>query len=493
MTARAGVGASFRSRSAAAADVNGDGLLDLFVCSTGDYYGRMPDPPFDARDGGPNRLFLNNGDGTFTDATERFGLDGDALVADGAVRGPRRRRLARPDRHERLRPEERLPERGGAPFRRRREKGRRRGPRIRHVGRRRRLLGRREARRPLLELLHAVGVPPRLPVGPAAAPRAAFSAGRARLDEEDVPRQHAPRLARRPPVRRRLLRRRHREGGVVLDRRRRGPRQRHAPRPLRGERDVGRRPRRRPGAGVLVGDAGLLGRLHRRPADVRPRREGGPGGASGTASSGTAATAPSRSGAGSRGSTSSRTGGPPSSRTSTATARSTSTSARSSTPRSLFLGHRRPGEHFLELVLAQPGRNPSAIGARVTVELPDGRGLLQELQTTSGYLASGAKRLHFGLGAVPATSGKSRSAGPTGRRRSSAPERSTRSSGSSADGEAPHDHRNSRRSPPRRGPPRRGASPRGGAVGRPGGGGPAARRRAAAVRRRRPPSRLSSR
>ncbi|HSB35973.1 MAG TPA: VCBS repeat-containing protein, partial [Thermoanaerobaculia bacterium] len=73
-TARAGVGTSFRSRTAAAADVNGDGALDLFVCSTGDYYGKMPDPPYDARDGGPNRLFLNGGDGTFTDATERFGL-----------------------------------------------------------------------------------------------------------------------------------------------------------------------------------------------------------------------------------------------------------------------------------------------------------------------------------------------------------------------------------------------------------------------------------
>src|SRR6185503_4116423 len=38
------------------------------------YYGKMPDPPFDAHDGGPNQLFLNNGDGTFTEATERFGL-----------------------------------------------------------------------------------------------------------------------------------------------------------------------------------------------------------------------------------------------------------------------------------------------------------------------------------------------------------------------------------------------------------------------------------
>ncbi len=74
VTERARVGASHRSRSAAFADVNGDGWLDLFVCSTGDYYRQMPDPPYDARDGGPNRLFLGSASGVFTDATESFGL-----------------------------------------------------------------------------------------------------------------------------------------------------------------------------------------------------------------------------------------------------------------------------------------------------------------------------------------------------------------------------------------------------------------------------------
>jgi hypothetical protein len=73
-TARSGISVSGNARSAAFADVNGDGSLDLFVCVTGDYYGQMPDPPFDANDGRPNRLYLNDGHGHFTDATAAWGL-----------------------------------------------------------------------------------------------------------------------------------------------------------------------------------------------------------------------------------------------------------------------------------------------------------------------------------------------------------------------------------------------------------------------------------
>lgn len=46
------------------ADVNGDGLLDIYVCKSG---------PLD----GPNRhneLFINNGDSTFTERAEEFGI-----------------------------------------------------------------------------------------------------------------------------------------------------------------------------------------------------------------------------------------------------------------------------------------------------------------------------------------------------------------------------------------------------------------------------------
>ncbi len=46
------------------ADVNGDGLLDIFSCGVGNY------KKFD----GKNQLFINNGDLTFSDQTEQYGL-----------------------------------------------------------------------------------------------------------------------------------------------------------------------------------------------------------------------------------------------------------------------------------------------------------------------------------------------------------------------------------------------------------------------------------
>ena len=73
-TAASGVAVAGNARSAAFADVDGDGDLDLFVCVTGDYYGQMPDPPYDANDGRPNHLYLNDGRGHFTDATAAWGL-----------------------------------------------------------------------------------------------------------------------------------------------------------------------------------------------------------------------------------------------------------------------------------------------------------------------------------------------------------------------------------------------------------------------------------
>ncbi|MGE5414268.1 MAG: CRTAC1 family protein, partial [Syntrophomonadaceae bacterium] len=74
-TASSGIAVPGNARSAAFADVDGDGDLDLFVCVTGDYYRKMPDPPFDANDGLPNFLYVNDGHGHFTDATKAWGLD----------------------------------------------------------------------------------------------------------------------------------------------------------------------------------------------------------------------------------------------------------------------------------------------------------------------------------------------------------------------------------------------------------------------------------
>ncbi len=76
ITSRSGISVAGNARSAAFADVDGDGDLDLFVCVTGDYYAQMPDPPFDANDGRPNHLYSNDGHGRFADVTAAWGLAG---------------------------------------------------------------------------------------------------------------------------------------------------------------------------------------------------------------------------------------------------------------------------------------------------------------------------------------------------------------------------------------------------------------------------------
>jgi hypothetical protein len=85
VTARSGIGADCCTTVAAWADYDNDGFLDLYV-------GRYLDPrtaiptTFYARNGEPNQLYRNNGDGTFTNVTEEAGV-GEIGLCLGSVWG----------------------------------------------------------------------------------------------------------------------------------------------------------------------------------------------------------------------------------------------------------------------------------------------------------------------------------------------------------------------------------------------------------------------
>ena len=74
VTKQAGVELSSYSTTAAFADIDNDGFLDLYVGVYGNALKNSPDPPFHDRHGFPNRLYRNNKDGTFTDVTEAAGV-----------------------------------------------------------------------------------------------------------------------------------------------------------------------------------------------------------------------------------------------------------------------------------------------------------------------------------------------------------------------------------------------------------------------------------
>ena len=83
---RAGLQSSLWSTSAAFADLDGDGDLDLYVANYLDYDAKAP-PYCSAPDGRrdycgpedfaaqPDRLYRNNGNGTFTDVSAGAGID----------------------------------------------------------------------------------------------------------------------------------------------------------------------------------------------------------------------------------------------------------------------------------------------------------------------------------------------------------------------------------------------------------------------------------
>ena len=75
ITEKAGVaGNSSWNTGAVMGDINGDGLLDIYVCAVVGLKG------FD----GYNELFINNGDGTFTEKAAEYGLDFDSYSSSAA-------------------------------------------------------------------------------------------------------------------------------------------------------------------------------------------------------------------------------------------------------------------------------------------------------------------------------------------------------------------------------------------------------------------------
>ena len=83
--------------------------LDLYV---GRYLDPRTDIPttFYARNGEPNQLYHNNGDGTFTNVTEKAGVGDIGPVPRHGLGRLRQRRLSRPLRRQRLRPQDALPQ-----------------------------------------------------------------------------------------------------------------------------------------------------------------------------------------------------------------------------------------------------------------------------------------------------------------------------------------------------------------------------------------------
>ncbi len=88
VTARAGVADDGLCISATFVDYDHDGDLDLYVCHYADVSRTPRGGPVrfpDSFPGAPNRVFRNNGDGSFTDYTERLGIGGGKQHSTGML------------------------------------------------------------------------------------------------------------------------------------------------------------------------------------------------------------------------------------------------------------------------------------------------------------------------------------------------------------------------------------------------------------------------
>jgi hypothetical protein len=85
VTARSGLGEDCCTTVASWGDYDNDGYLDIYVGRYLDPRAKIP-TTFYARNGEPNRLYHNNGDGTFTDVTEKAGV-GDTGLCLGSAWG----------------------------------------------------------------------------------------------------------------------------------------------------------------------------------------------------------------------------------------------------------------------------------------------------------------------------------------------------------------------------------------------------------------------
>ena len=203
---------------------------------------------------------------------QRLGALGhDALDAVGPFSGLRPGRPRGPARHQRLRPQEPVSQRRGQALRGRRQESRGIRPRVRNVG----SLGGFRWRRPSRPLHHrhghAVVLPPRVSGDSDQSVGTALSFDGHPLVRGDGFRQHAAPPAPGPHVRERHLALGRAARRLELERGRRRSRRRRLARCLLDQRHVGRRPRPRRRARVLVADPGVLGRLRGRDEDVRPQ------------------------------------------------------------------------------------------------------------------------------------------------------------------------------------------------------------------------------